>query len=327
MKNFIILISSIVILSSCSSLNHTYRDNSIQNKPVMTSEVVVDVKVDLSKKVESTSSKRKTVELAKNEAYYKAITENNIDVVVDPIFEVKTSDKILFFGGKSTAKLKGFAGYYINPRTKVEAIKELKLVDTLDIHKYNNIYMGIPFPVINKIKIISEKAKVKTSSVSLNSGIKPVVSNKDELKELKSNFGFKIGKAKNNFDVADFGEYANDGISFGFIYDSNPNGKFGLRTEFLYSLNDEFDHISIPILGKYSFTKNFSILLGPSITHIMGDDSDVFTDVSLGLDYGISYDIGKKIFIDLRFSRGLNDIGEFEEIKYKSTSIGLGYRF
>lgn len=326
MRNFIILISSIVLLSSCSSTNYTYRDNFIQDKPVITSEVVVDVKLDVNKKVESTSSKRKTVELAKNEAYYKAITENNIDVVVDPIFEVKTSDKILFFGGRSTAKLKGFAGYYVNPRTKVEVIKELKLIDTLDIHKFNNIYMGIPFP-INKIKVMTEKAKVKSSTVSLDSGMKSVVPNKTESKELKSNFGFKIAKATNNFDSADYGEYANDGISFGFIYESNPNGKFGLRTEFLYSINDEFDHIYIPVLGKYSFTKNFSILLGPSITHIMGDDSDVFADISLGLDYGISYDIGKKIFIDLRFSKGLNDIGEFEEIKYKSNTIGIGYRF
>ena len=327
MKNFIILITSIVLLSSCSSTNYTYRDNFIQDKPIITSEVVVDVKLDVNKKVESTSSKRKTVELAKNEAYYKAITENNIDVVVDPIFEVKTSDKILFFGGRSTAKLKGFAGYYVNPRTKVEVIKELKLIDTLDIHKFNNIYMGIPFPVINKIKVMTEKAKVKSSTVSLDSGMKSVVPNKTESKELKSNFGFKIAKATNNFDAADYGEYANDGISFGFIYESNPNGKFGLRTEFLYSINDEFDHIYIPVLGKYSFTKNFSILLGPSITHIMGDDSDVLADISLGLDYGISYDIGKKIFIDLRFSKGLNDIGEFEEIKYKSNTIGIGYRF
>ncbi|WP_374401750.1 hypothetical protein [Flavobacterium sp.] len=327
MRNFIILISSIVLLSSCSSTNYTYRDNFIQDKPVITSEVVVDVKLDVNKKVESTSSKRKTVELAKNEAYYKAITENNIDVVVDPIFEVKTSDKILFFGGRSTAKLKGFAGYYVNPRTKVEAIKELKLVDTLDIHKYNNIYMGIPFPVINKIKVKTENVKVKSSTVSLDSGMKSVVPNKTESKELKSNFGFKIAKATNNLDVANYGEYANDGISFGFIYESNPNGKFGLRTEFLYSINDEFDHIYIPVLGKYSFTKNFSILLGPSITHIMGDDFDEFADISLGLDYGISYDIGKKIFIDLRFSNGLNDIGEFEEIKYKSNTIGIGYRF
>lgn len=327
MKNFIILVSFIFTLISCSSLNHTYRDNFIQNKPVITSEVVVDVKVDVNKKVESVSSKRKTIELAKNEAYYKAITENNIDIVVDPIFEVKTSDKFLFFGGRSTAKLTGFAGYYVNPRSKIEAIQELKLLDTLDIYKFNNIYMGIPFPVVNKIKVMTENAKVKPSTVSLNTGVESVVSNKTELKELKSNFGFKIAKGTNNFDVANYGEYANDGFSLGFIYDSNPNGKFGLRTDFLYSINDEFDHFNISALGKYSITKNFSILIGPSITHVMGDDYDAFTDLSFGLDYGISYDVGKKIFIDLRFTKGLNDIGEFEEIKYNYNSIGLGYRF
>ena len=31
-----------------------------------------------------------------DEVYYKAISDNNIDVVVDPIFEVKTTDKILY---------------------------------------------------------------------------------------------------------------------------------------------------------------------------------------------------------------------------------------
>lgn len=327
MRNFIILISSIVLLSSCSSTNYTYRDNFIQDKPVITSEVVVDVKLDVNKKVESTSSKRKTVELAKNEAYYKAITENNIDVVVDPIFEVKTSDKILFFGGRSTAKLKGFAGYYVNPRTKVEAIKELKLVDTLDIHKYNNIYMGIPFPVINKIKVITENAKVKSSTVSLNSGMQSVVPNKTEAKGLKSNFGFKIAKGTNNLEITDYGEFSNDGFSIGLTYDSNPNEKFSFRSEVMYSINDEFDHLTIPLLGKYSLSKNLHIFAGPSLTYFVNDDYDALTDLSIGFDYGISYDLGNKFFLDLRFSKGLNDIGEYEEIKYKSTTIGLGYRF
>jgi hypothetical protein len=325
MKNLIILICFVVFLSSCSSTNHTYRDNFIQNKPVVTSEVIVDVKVDLNKKVESTSSKRKTVELAKSEAYYKAISENNIDIVVDPIFETRTSDKFLFFGGKTTVKLKGFAGYYINPRTKVEAIKELKLVDTLDIHKYNNIYMGIPFPV-NKIKVITEKAKIVSNTIGLNTGMKSV-SNKDDSKALKSNLGFKIAYANNNFVYADYGDFGNNGISLGFTYDSNPIGKLGLRTEFLYSINEELSHINIPVLVKYSFSKKFSVVLGPSLTHIMNDDNDDFAFVSLGLDYGLSYDIGTKLFLDLRFSKGLNEIGSNLETKYKSRTLGIGYRF
>jgi hypothetical protein len=68
------------------------------------------------------------------------LVDNNIDVVVDPIFEVTTSDKILFFGGKSVAKLTGFGARYENPRNKLEAVKELKAIDTTDVEKFERLY-------------------------------------------------------------------------------------------------------------------------------------------------------------------------------------------
>ena len=128
-----------LMLASCSTSKYTYRDTVINNKSVLSNQLMVDTKVDLSKKIQSSSSKRESPEAAVEEAYFKAITENNIDVVIDPIFEVKTTDKFLFFGGKSTAKLIGFGGKYENIRTKTEAVMELKKVDTLDIKKFNDI--------------------------------------------------------------------------------------------------------------------------------------------------------------------------------------------
>ena len=51
------------------------------------------------------------------EAYFNAIIENNIDVLVDPIYSVSTTKGFLFFfGGKSEATVNGYAGYYHNAR-------------------------------------------------------------------------------------------------------------------------------------------------------------------------------------------------------------------
>ena len=131
-----------LLMTSCSTTNHSYRATKINGNNVISNSTIVDSDVNLDKKVETTSSKRNSVGEAVDEAYYKAITENEVDFVVDPIFEVKTSDKILWFGGKSTAKLTGWGGKYTNSRSKIEAINELSKIDTLDIKKYNAIYNG-----------------------------------------------------------------------------------------------------------------------------------------------------------------------------------------
>lgn len=143
MKKIILFsIASLGLLSlnSCKSVGHTYRTVDVSKKNVIAQEVVVDVKLDVKNKISSTSSKRNSVDEAIDEAYYKAIVDNNIDVVVDPIFEVTTSDKILFFGGKSVAKLTGFGARYENPRNKLEAVKELKTIDTTDVEKFERLY-------------------------------------------------------------------------------------------------------------------------------------------------------------------------------------------
>jgi hypothetical protein len=140
MKKIITLAIFGTFLTSCSTVSHTYRTSDIVGSEIIANKVVVDTKIDLQKKIEVVSSKRNSESEAINEAYYEAITRNNIDVVIDPIFEVTSTDKVLFFGGKSTAKLTGFGAKYENSRSNVEAIKELKSVDANDIQKFNAIY-------------------------------------------------------------------------------------------------------------------------------------------------------------------------------------------
>ena len=53
---------------------------------------------DFSKKVKGSSTKKHTAEKsAKEEAYFNAIIDNNVDVLIDPIYSVTSTKKILPF--------------------------------------------------------------------------------------------------------------------------------------------------------------------------------------------------------------------------------------
>lgn len=116
----------VAALTGCKTYSHSYRMSEVPDKDLNVAEkYVVDIKHDFTKIVRAESGKHKSPSAAKEEAYYKAIVDNNIHVVVDPIYSVETSARILIFGGKSKATIVGFAGYYQNPRTVSKAKAEL----------------------------------------------------------------------------------------------------------------------------------------------------------------------------------------------------------
>ena len=110
--------SIILIMASCSSYSHSYRKADVPDRDLKVADkYVVDINHDFSKVVKAESGRHSTVKDAIDEAYYKAIVDNNIHVLIDPIYRVETDAKILFiFGGKSRAYVVGFAGFYTNPR-------------------------------------------------------------------------------------------------------------------------------------------------------------------------------------------------------------------
>lgn len=134
--NYMILSGFLMlILMSCSTKSYTYRDAQLSNKNVLATQTVVDTKIDFSKKIVSTSSSRKTQKDAVEEAHYLAIQQNNVDFIVDPIIEI-TSDSF----NNHVAKITGWGGVFVNPKSKIEAINDLKKIDTTDIKKFDMIY-------------------------------------------------------------------------------------------------------------------------------------------------------------------------------------------
>lgn len=109
---------SLVLMTSCSSFKSTSRISEIKERDLsVTNKVAVDLNVDLNRVIRARSMKHSSVKAAKDEAYYKAIVDNQIHVLVDPIYSVESTGRFLIFGGKSTAEVIGYAGMYANPRS------------------------------------------------------------------------------------------------------------------------------------------------------------------------------------------------------------------
>lgn len=79
--------------------------------------------------------------------------------------------------------------------------------------------------------------------------------------------------------------------------------------------------VSIPVLAKYKVGEKISAIGGLALFYDM--DSEVKTDkLRFNLEIGGAYDITENIFIDPRYSLGLNG-----EAKINHFLIGLGYKF
>lgn len=128
--NIITIIVLIIALSSCNTYQYTSRRVDVEKQNIAVSPTIVDVKVDYNKRVNETSKRCKTKQEAMEEARYLAITNNKIDVVVDPI--VKVEYRLYRY----QVTLTGFAGYYVNSRSLYDDIREIKDISKEDIEKY-----------------------------------------------------------------------------------------------------------------------------------------------------------------------------------------------
>ncbi len=325
MKNKFFIFFTFLILTltlfSCSVTSYTNRNISIDKNDLITNNIVVDVKVEPTKIVTATSGVRESIELAKNEAYYKAITEKNIDIVVDPIFEILT------IGTKYTAKVTGFAGYYTNPRSKTDAVKELKVVKAENINAFDKMYNLEPIAAI-----VVKKSGVQTetkSKVVLPFGLQsfmPVQNNSGPIKK----FDFLVFSSQNQFSY-DYGggsdKFDNDGYALALAYDFNPAKKISFKSELMYGINKEYDHLTKSLYLRCTLFKNFNLIAGPSMLYFINNDN--LKEFNIGYTAGAAYNIGNKIAVEVKSSRFTNVINDpfLSKSAYLGLNFGIGYKF
>jgi hypothetical protein len=321
-------------LSSCSVTNHTYRNVDVNNKNIIHDGIIVDINVDVNKSIKNSSSKRNTVDEATSEAYFKAITENNIDIVVDPIFEITTTDKFLFFGGKSIAKLSGLAGYYSNPRKIKDVAQEMKAIKYADIENFKEFYFPNSSIKKNKSTSVKDESKIKLPLLS-NSKLLSIGPSK--FTKTNSNASIEVKKYAvsvyantNKFFENDYGgEFENNGYSIGVIYDFNPTNKWSFRYDGTYSFNEEYNSLMKSLQFRIRLFRNFSMLGGASALYFtnLKDDSEFIKELNFGFGGGLSYQLGKNLILESKGSFFPNVGQDSFEFSYESIQIGLGYRF
>jgi hypothetical protein len=125
----LLIFSIALLMSSCAatSFKNTSRVGQVGESKVALTSNVVDVDVNFDSKIQATSEKTRKVHEAKEQAYYRAIVNNNIDILVDPIYEVYTKSR------KSIATVMGYAGNYVNIRTEKQEnqqVYEQELINT-----------------------------------------------------------------------------------------------------------------------------------------------------------------------------------------------------
>lgn len=124
MKKYILVLVGAITLASCSTYKHSYRLTDVPNNSIEVTATVVDIKTDFDRKVNGTSDRAtSSVQDAKANAYFNAIQDNDIDVLVDPIYSVRVSRGL--FRSSAKASVSGFAGEFVNPRSVSQVQQEV----------------------------------------------------------------------------------------------------------------------------------------------------------------------------------------------------------
>jgi hypothetical protein len=146
-KKSMLVVAVAASLSSCARYYHSYRNVEVAQTSPVNAKLQVDVAVtpDFSKRLRAQSTKNhwRNKQSSMDEAYFNAIVENQIDVLISPIYSVTER------GGFFDATVHGYAGYYktvdksdavTDFDKKVEDLKKLSKVDGVLSSEEQKVY-------------------------------------------------------------------------------------------------------------------------------------------------------------------------------------------
>jgi len=173
-------------------------------------------------------------------------------------------------------------------------------------------------------------------------------------------FGVKLGinRARMNFNKGfPFNDYPfkqpwKSGFTIGGFLNIPLNEKYSIHQEYNYTkirgdyipfeATIHLHYLSIPVLIKYSLTKDLQIIAGPqfdllitgkqTIGNLSEDITKSTEERNIGINLGLQYYVNSSLFIEGRFMHGLNDIGLWQrngirEFKHEVFLLSIGYIF
>jgi opacity protein-like surface antigen len=158
-----------------------------------------------------------------------------------------------------------------------------------------------------------------------------LVSNAQEEKEQqkqkqKVTFGVTAGFSNTTLRY-NKGEVSKNGFFGGVNVDFSLTNKLHIQPSLLYTKGDRSSFLKIPVMLKYYVAKSVNVQVGPQVTFAL----DQTRDKAAGLDVGagLGYDIGKRFFIEGRYSYELTDrtYSSVNTLKYNNFTVGFGYKF
>lgn len=151
MKKKLLVASLLMVwlLSSCGVVSNTTtysgRTRYVAGGSIMERSQTTEVDVDFSHRVSAISSWQASKSAAREEAAHQAIVNNQIDVVVEPIWKYTYSPMFKKTDGAPwypcyKAELVGYAGHYKKATSFREELQQLKEVDMETIEKFQMLY-------------------------------------------------------------------------------------------------------------------------------------------------------------------------------------------
>jgi hypothetical protein len=144
-----------------------------------------------------------------------------------------------------------------------------------------------------------------------------------QLQAQSTKIGLKGGLNISRFSTED--EFEPDGRTgfhagvFMALQSSNNENLF-LQLELLFSQQGydffKFSYINLPILAKYYPVERFSIHGGIQLGILVDaefDAQEFFTEVDLGIPFGMEYDITEQLSLGLRYVLGVTNINDDED--------------
>lgn len=157
-------------------------------------------------------------------------------------------------------------------------------------------------------------------------------------REHPTTFGFKLGLNQSYINGVEpngtkTGFTALD-LYGSFFMDTKIGENTSFENELLYSYTDEIHFIEIPLHLKHTILKDFRVLYGAKLDFIVNTNYNLshYKPVTFSAEIGTQYFISKKLFLELRYSKGLmNQIDmDFLEVydgKRDNLRLGVGIKF